>query len=67
MKYMKYILNAVPYLGKDESRPSTQKLSDNTVMTLMEPFMGKDRNVTTDNFFTSFLLAKELKKEYQPC
>ena len=58
----KYILNAIPYLDKDQSRPSTQKLSDNAVMTLMEPFMGKDRNVTTDNFFTSFLLAKELKK-----
>ena len=25
--------------------------------------MGKGRNVTTDNFFTSFLLAKELKKK----
>ena len=58
----KYILNAIPYLGKDESRPSTQKLNDNAVMTLMKPFMGKDRNVTTDNFFTSFLLAKKLKK-----
>ena len=58
----KYILNANPYLGKDESRPSTQRLSDIVVMTLMEPFVGKRRNVTTDNFFTSFLLAKELKK-----
>ena len=25
--------------------------------------MGKGRNGTTDNFFTSFLLAKELKKK----
>ena len=32
-------------------------------MTLMEPFMGKGRNVTTDNFFTSFLLAEEPKKK----
>ena len=62
----KYILNAIPYLGKDESRPSTQRLSDNVVMTLMEPFVGKGRNVTTDNFFTSFLLAKELKKKRKP-
>ena len=58
----KYILNAIPYLGKDEPRPFTQRLSDNIVMTLIEPLMGKDRNVTTDNFFTSFLLDKELKK-----
>ena len=59
----KYILNALPYLGKDELRPPTERLSDNVVMTLMEPFMGKGRNVTTDNFFTSFLLAKQLKQK----
>ena len=59
----KYILNAIPYLGKDESHPSTQRLSDNVVMTLMEPFVNKGRNVTTNYFFTSFLLAKELKKK----
>ena len=58
-----YILNAISYLGKDESRPSTQRLSDKVVMTLMEPFMGKGRNVTTDNFFKLFLPAKELKKK----
>ena len=34
---------------------------DKVVMTLMEPFMSKVRNVTTDNFFT-FLLAKQLKR-----
>ena len=34
----KYILSAIPYLGKDESRPSTQRLSHNVVMTLMETF-----------------------------
>ena len=61
----KYILYFIPYLGKDESCPSTQGLSDNVVMTIMEPFMGKRRNVTTDNFFASFSLAKELKKENQ--
>ena len=36
-------------------------ISDKVVMTLMEPFMSKGRNVTTDNCFTLFLLAKELK------
>ena len=33
----KYILNAIPYLGKDKSCASTQRLSDKVVMTLMEP------------------------------
>ena len=37
--------------------------SDKVVMTLMEPFMSKGRNVTTDTFFALFLLAKELKKK----
>ena len=58
----KYILNAISYLDKDKLRPSTQRIIDNVFMTLVEPFIGKGRNVTTDNFFRSFLLAKELKK-----
>ena len=58
-----YFLIAIPYLGKDESRPSTQRLSNNAFIISMESFMGKGRNVITDNFFTSFLLAKELKKK----
>ncbi|XP_071747466.1 piggyBac transposable element-derived protein 4-like [Lepeophtheirus salmonis] len=31
-------------------------------MKLMEPYLGKGRNVTTDNFFTSLSLANELPK-----
>ena len=31
----------ITYLSKDESRQESQRLSDNVVMTLMEPFMGK--------------------------
>ena len=58
----KYILNAIPYLGKNDSRPSTQRLYDKIVITFMEPFVGKGGNVATDNFFTSFLLAIKLKK-----
>ena len=34
----KYILNSIPNLGKDGSRPSTQMLRENIVTTLMEPF-----------------------------
>ena len=41
--------------------PPKGLFSDKVVMTLMEPFMSKGRNVTTDNCFTLFLLAKELK------
>ena len=43
--------------------PPKGLVSDKVVMTLMKPFMNKGRNVTTNNFFTLFLLAKELKKK----
>ncbi|XP_032431312.1 uncharacterized protein LOC116727802 [Xiphophorus hellerii] len=56
----KYICNVFPYLGKDPSRPSGERLSESVVMRLMEPFMDKGRTVTTDNFFTSLSLAQRL-------
>ncbi|RVE58527.1 hypothetical protein OJAV_G00210030 [Oryzias javanicus] len=57
----KYICNVFPYLGKDPSRPSGERLAENVVMKLMEPFLDKGRNVTTDNFFTSLHLAQRLR------
>ena len=48
----KCILNAIPFLGKDEARPATQRLSEGVIIKLVEPYLGKRRNVTTDNFFT---------------
>ena len=43
--------------------PPKGLVSDKVVMTLIKPFMRKGRKVTTDNFFTLFLLTKELKKK----
>lgn len=57
----KYLLNGFPYLGKDVDRPTSQPLSEYVVLRLVEPYMGKGRNVTTDNFFTSVKLAEKLK------
>ena len=59
----KYILNAIPYLGKDETRPATQRLSESVVIKLVEPYLGKGRNATADNFFTSIHLATQLRKK----
>ena len=59
----KYILNAIPYLGKDETRPATQRLFESVVIKLVEPYLGKGRNATTDNFFTSIHLATQLRKK----
>ena len=58
----KYLLNGMPYLGKEETRPRPrdQTLGEHVVLSLLEPYMGKGRNVTTDNFFTSMKLANAL-------
>lgn len=57
----KYLVNGFPYLGKDDQRPTTETLSENVVLRLLEPYTNKGRNVTTDNFFTSLKLAEKLK------
>ncbi|CAJ1081502.1 uncharacterized protein LOC125251123 [Xyrichtys novacula] len=56
----KYICNVLPYLCKDPSRPSGERLSENVVLRLMEPFLDKRKNGTTDNFFTLMSLAQPL-------
>ncbi|XP_034015393.1 uncharacterized protein LOC117500737 isoform X2 [Thalassophryne amazonica] len=56
----KYVCNIIPYLGKDPSCPTGERLSENVVMKLLEPFMDKGRTVTTNNFFTSLSLAQQL-------
>lgn len=47
----KYMLNAAPYLGKDETRRPGQRLGDSVVLKMVEPYLGKCRNITTDSFF----------------
>ena len=58
----KHILNIIPYAGKDEARPATQRLSESVVIKIVESYLGKRRNVTTDNFFTLTHLATQLRK-----
>ena len=57
---IQYVVNAFPYLGTDDPRPEGERLGDSVVMRLMEPYLKKGRNLTTDNFFTSLKLAKQL-------
>ena len=59
----KYILNAILYLGKNEARPATERLSESVVIMIVEPYLGKGRTVTTDTFFTSTHLATHLRKK----
>ena len=60
----KYVVNGFPYLGKDETKPSTIPLSEFVVLKLIEPFTFSWRNVTTDNFFTSLSLASKLLQKH---
>ncbi|XP_065814652.1 activating transcription factor 7-interacting protein 1 isoform X2 [Labrus bergylta] len=59
----RYFLNGFPYLGKDDTRPAHQRLGESVVMKLVEPYVGKRRNVTTGKFFTSLTLAKNLQRK----
>ena len=47
-------------MGEDEERPANVRLADHVVMHLMEPYINKGHNVTTDNFFKSIKLCKDL-------
>lgn len=52
----KYMLNGAPYLGEEE-----MLLDEEVAVNLLEPFMGKGRNINTDGFFTSLKLATILE------
>ncbi|XP_050687847.1 piggyBac transposable element-derived protein 4-like [Eriocheir sinensis] len=58
-----YLLNAIPYLGKDVQRGQVGSLGQYYTMELMRPYLGQYRNVTTDNWFMSLPLVKGLLEE----
>ncbi|KAJ8880736.1 hypothetical protein PR048_017206 [Dryococelus australis] len=69
-KFTQYMANEPDKFGikfwlaaDDDNRPPNQSLSEHVVMKLMAPYLGKGRNVTTDNFFTSVSLAEKLKMQ----
>ena len=57
-----YVLNDIPYGGKEGDQVHRNLAQDN-VMRLLEPYFGTGRDVCTDNFFTSYDLAKLLLQE----
>ena len=63
---LKYVVNIIPYLGVQEKQSRDGPLAESVVMKISEPVQNKGYNVTTDNFFTSFELAKKLQKEGTP-
>ena len=57
-----YVLNGLPY-GDKEGDQVHRNLTHDIVTRLLEPYFGKDRDVCTDNIFTSYNLAKLLLQE----
>ena len=58
-----YVLNAMPYVRKDDSRPANLGLANHTILSLSNSYFGSGINVTTDNFFTSLHATELLLKE----
>ena len=58
-----YIPKAIPYFGKDDARPATQRLSESVIIKIVEPYLDKERSVTTDNFLVRLILLRSSKKE----
>lgn len=57
----KYMLTEVPYLGRDQSRPEGgMPLGHYYTKLLTESYHNSNRNVTTDNWFTSVSLVQDL-------
>ena len=57
-----YVLNGLRY-GDKEGDQVHRNLKQDIVTRLLEPYFGKDRDVCTDNIFTSYNLAKLLLQE----
>ena len=57
-----YALNDIPY-GVKEGDQVHRNLAQDIVMRLLEPYFGTGRDLCTDNFFTSYDLAKQLLQE----
>ena len=57
----KYMFNAIPYLGKDPTRPHNVDVPHDVCMKLLTPLYNQGYHVTTDNYFASEQLAASLK------
>lgn len=58
-----YLLNAEVYIGKG-STPQGIPVAEYYTVNLTKPIHGTNRNLTTDNWFTSIQTAKKLHNDY---
>lgn len=59
----KYVLNAIPYLGRFEDRPQEEGLALHVIKKLSNPILNKGHNITADNYFSSLEVARYLKRQ----
>ncbi|UYV76997.1 hypothetical protein LAZ67_14002769 [Cordylochernes scorpioides] len=57
-----YFLTGKIYIGKDSNYDPNFSVPTNVVLELVKPIENTNRNITTDNWYTSYELAMELKK-----
>ena len=60
-------MNYAVYIGKEDDQPA-RRAGDSThgvsmLLRLVEPFMGKGRNITCDNYFTDEVLTEKLSQK----
>ena len=50
----KCIMNAIPFLGKDKAKPTTQRFCKCVAIKRVKSYLGKERNVTIDKLPHNF-------------
>lgn len=60
-----YMVNAIPYIGKEDRSKKQEPIATQVVKQLSEPIRGTNRNITMDNYFTSIPLAEELLNNFK--
>ena len=59
-----YMINAIPYCGTVTDRLEGEPIPTYYVRKLSEPIYNTERNITCDNWFSSYSLFEMMKKEY---
>ena len=59
----KYIPKAIPYFGKEDARPATQRLSESVIIKIVEPYLDKERASQLTIFLLRLILLRSSKKD----
>lgn len=60
----KFMLKAIPYLGRNTQPPPNMSLGHYFTTQLVKDCKNSNRNVTSDNWFTSLPLVDDLSENY---